>query len=164
HTAAAPPDAVPDPPQDHSAALPSNVDFLLHAARTLLTYGRHLIDTIRQRATTPNFNTIAAGFGTANIATILAHLNRGILPPPTPLPPDPPPPPRPPHPPLPPPPSPPRPPPPPPPTPQTHPRTHTPPPPSPTPTTRRPPPPPPAATPPPPPAPPAGTIPSSSCQ
>jgi hypothetical protein len=72
----APSDLAPDPPQDQCA---SNVEFLLHAARILLTYGRHLIDTVRHRATAPNFNAIAANFGTANLATILAHLNRGIL-------------------------------------------------------------------------------------
>jgi hypothetical protein len=71
-SAASPPDA----PQDQCA---SNIEFLLHAARILLTYGRHLIDTIRQRAAAPNFNAIAACFGTANLSTILAHLNRGIL-------------------------------------------------------------------------------------
>ena len=66
----------PDPPQEQCA---SNIEFLLHATRILLGYGRHLIDTIRHRATTPNFNAIAACFGTANLSTILAHLNRGIL-------------------------------------------------------------------------------------
>ena len=69
-----------DPEQDLPATIPStNIEFLLHAARILLTYGRHLIDTVRHRATAPNFNAIAANFGTANLATILAHLNRGIL-------------------------------------------------------------------------------------
>ena len=72
----------PDPPQDDSASTtPSNIEVFLHAVGTLLTYGRHLIDTIRQRATAPNsnFNAIAACFGTAKLSTILAHLNRGIL-------------------------------------------------------------------------------------
>ena len=66
----------PDPPQAQCA---SNIELLLHAARTLLTYGRHLLDTIHQRATTPQFNAIAANFGTANLSTILAHLKRGML-------------------------------------------------------------------------------------
>src|SRR4029077_17908266 len=66
----------PDPPQDQCA---TNIEFLLHAARILLTYGRHLIDTVRQRATAPNFNAIAACFASPTLATILAHLNRGIL-------------------------------------------------------------------------------------
>src|SRR5579859_4470295 len=69
-----------DPPQDHcDHAAPANIGVLLHAVRTLLTYGRHLVDTVRQRSTAPGFNTIAACFGTANLTTIIAHLNRGIL-------------------------------------------------------------------------------------
>jgi hypothetical protein len=70
----------PNPPQDDSASsLPNNIAVVLHAARILLDYGRHLIDTVRHRATAPDFNAIAACFGTANLSTILAHLNRGIL-------------------------------------------------------------------------------------
>jgi hypothetical protein len=69
-----------DPPQDHRAStLPNNIAVLIHATSILLDYGRHLIDTIRQRATAPNFNAIADCFGTSNIAIILAHLNRGLL-------------------------------------------------------------------------------------
>ena len=69
-----------DPAQDHPATTPpTNIAILLHAVGVLLTYGRHLIDTIRQRATAPDFNAIAACFGTSNLSTILAHLNRGIL-------------------------------------------------------------------------------------
>ncbi|HTI02398.1 MAG TPA: hypothetical protein VL752_15725 [Acidisoma sp.] len=74
------PASPPDPAQDHPArTLPHNIAVLLQAIGILLNYGRHLIDTVRQRATVPNFNAIAACFGTANLATILAHLNRGIL-------------------------------------------------------------------------------------
>ena len=74
------PASPPDPPQDHPATtLPNNIAFLLHAVRTLLGYGRHLVATVGRRATAANFNAIAAGFGTDNLATILAHLNRGIL-------------------------------------------------------------------------------------
>jgi len=74
------PSSPPTPPRHDSApSLPNNIAFLLHAARTLLTYGRHLLETVRHRATAPNFNTIAAAFGTANLTTILAHLNRGLL-------------------------------------------------------------------------------------
>jgi hypothetical protein len=58
--------------------MPHNLAVVLHAARVLLGYGRHLIDTVRQRAAAPNFEAIAATFGTANLATILEHLNRGI--------------------------------------------------------------------------------------
>jgi hypothetical protein len=59
--------------------MPEHIAFLLHAVGILLDYGRHLLATVRQRATTPTFTTIAASFGTANLATIFAHLNRGIL-------------------------------------------------------------------------------------
>jgi hypothetical protein len=69
-----------DPPQDQCAStLPNNIEVLLHAVRILLGYGRHLIDTVRHRATAPNFSALAANFGTANLSTILVHLNRGIL-------------------------------------------------------------------------------------
>ena len=74
--APATPSSPSDPPQEKCA---SNLEFVLHVARVLLTYGRHLIDTVRQRAAAPNFHGIAACFGTANLTTILAHLNRGIL-------------------------------------------------------------------------------------
>jgi hypothetical protein len=70
----------PDPPKDPPAAtLPANIEGLLQVGRILLTYGRHLVDTLRQRATAPGYSAIAANFGTANVTTILAHLNRGIL-------------------------------------------------------------------------------------
>ncbi len=75
-----PPASPPDPAQDHPATtLPNNIEVLLHAVGILLTYGRHLVDTVRQRATAPSFSAIAVCFGTANVPTILAHLNRGIL-------------------------------------------------------------------------------------
>src|SRR5579872_1523278 len=70
----------PDPPKDPPATtLPANIGGLLQVARILLDYGRHLVDTLRPRAAAPGFSAIAANFGTANVATILAHLNRGIL-------------------------------------------------------------------------------------
>jgi hypothetical protein len=79
-TAPTEPPSPPDPPQDPTATTPpSNITIILHVARILLDYGRHLIDTIHHRANAPNFNAIAACFGTANLATILAHLNRGLL-------------------------------------------------------------------------------------
>ena len=59
--------------------MPNNVGVILRTVGILLTYGRHLIDTVRQRATAPNFFAIAANFGTANVSSILTHLNRGIL-------------------------------------------------------------------------------------
>ena len=79
-TSSPPVAAPPDPPQNHvGTTLPHNITVLLHAVAILLDYGRHLIDTVRHRTTAPNFNAIAVNFGTANVATILAHLNRGVL-------------------------------------------------------------------------------------
>jgi hypothetical protein len=76
------PASPPDPPQDQpckTAPMPEYVAAVLYAVRTLLGYGRHLLDTVQRRATAPTFPTIAAAFGTANLSTILAHLNRGLL-------------------------------------------------------------------------------------
>jgi hypothetical protein len=73
------PNSPPDPPDHPGTAVPEHIVFLLHAVRTLLGYGRHLVATIRHRATAPTSPTIAACFGTSNLSTILAHLNRGIL-------------------------------------------------------------------------------------
>jgi glutamine synthetase type III len=73
---ASPPDPAQDQPGD---TMPEHIAFILHAVGILLGYGRHLLATVRHRATAPTFPTIAASFGTANLATILAHLNRGIL-------------------------------------------------------------------------------------
>ena len=45
-----------DPPQDQPAtAAPSNVGGLLYAVTILLAYGRHLLDTVRHRATAASF-------------------------------------------------------------------------------------------------------------
>jgi hypothetical protein len=76
------PASPPDPPQDQPAKatpVPEYIAVVLHAVDILLGFGRHLLDTVRQRAATPTFPIIAACFGTANLSTILAHLNRGIL-------------------------------------------------------------------------------------
>jgi hypothetical protein len=76
------PASPPDPPQDHpgkTAPVPEYIAAFLYAVRTLLGYGRHLLRTVHRRATAPTFPTIAAAFGTANLSTIHAHLNRGIL-------------------------------------------------------------------------------------
>ena len=70
----------PDPSQDQPrTTMPPRTAFVLNALGIILTFGRHLRDTIRQRAAAPNFGTIAAVFGTANVETIAAHLQRGIL-------------------------------------------------------------------------------------
>ena len=68
-----------DPPQDQpGTTMPARTAFVLNALGIILTFGRHLRDTIRRRAAAPNFATIAAVFGTANVETISAHLERGI--------------------------------------------------------------------------------------
>ncbi len=78
-TTAAPTDSQ-NPSRNHcDSTVPHNISVVLHAVGILLEYGTHLIDTVRQRATAPNFDAIAACFGTGNLTTILAHLNRGIL-------------------------------------------------------------------------------------
>ena len=78
------PASPPDPPQDQagktaSVSVPEYISAFLYAVDILLGYGRHLLATVRHRAAAPTFPAIAACFGTANLATILAHLNRGIL-------------------------------------------------------------------------------------
>jgi hypothetical protein len=60
-------------------AIPERTGTLLRVVRVLLGYGRHLADTVRERAAAPGFAAIAACFGTANLSPILAHLHRGIL-------------------------------------------------------------------------------------
>ena len=72
----------PDPPQDQpgkTTPVPEYIAAVLHAVGILLGYGRHLLITVRHRAAAPTFPAIAACFGTSNLSTILAHLNRGIL-------------------------------------------------------------------------------------
>jgi hypothetical protein len=75
---ASPADPTLDQP-GKTAPMPQHIVFLLQGARILLGYGQHLLATIRHRAAAPTFPTIASCFGTANLATIIAHLNRGIL-------------------------------------------------------------------------------------
>ncbi len=64
----------PDP-----ASPPERIARLLHVVRILLAYGRHVADTVRDRAAAPGFPAIAACFGTLDLAVILARLHRGIL-------------------------------------------------------------------------------------
>ncbi len=59
--------------------MPGRIATLLHVVRTLLGYGRHLADTVKDRATVPGFSAIAACFGTTSLGLILAHLHRGLL-------------------------------------------------------------------------------------
>jgi hypothetical protein len=73
---ACPPDPQPDRPRP---ATPQRIAALLHVVRILLGYGRHLADTVRDRAAAPGFPAIAACFGTLDLSVILARLHRGIL-------------------------------------------------------------------------------------
>ena len=73
------PASPPDPQDQPGNTMPEYIAVFLHAVGILLGYGRHLLATVRHRAAAPTFPTIAACFGTANLPTILAHLNRGIL-------------------------------------------------------------------------------------
>ena len=66
-------------PPTHPLPPPQRIAALLRVVRILLSYGRHLADTVSHRAAAPGFAAIAACFGTANLALILARLHRGIL-------------------------------------------------------------------------------------
>ncbi len=76
----------PDDPQlDRPAetvsarTVPERIAALLHTVRIILGFGRHLEATAKQRSATPEFNAIAACFGTGRLFAIMAHLQRGIL-------------------------------------------------------------------------------------
>jgi hypothetical protein len=74
------PASQPDPAQVQSGrTIPERIAALLHAVHILLGYGRHLVDTVNQRAAAPSFTTVAACFGTAKLSVILARLRCGIL-------------------------------------------------------------------------------------
>jgi hypothetical protein len=65
--------------RDALPTIPERIATLLRVVRILLGHGRHLADTVKHRAAAPGFAAIAACFGTANLALILAHLHRGLL-------------------------------------------------------------------------------------
>ena len=69
-------DPQPDPP---SRTMPTRIAALLHTVRILLGFGRHLAQIAPHRSASPDFNAIAACFGTGRLDAILAHLQRGIL-------------------------------------------------------------------------------------
>ena len=73
---ASPPDPQPDRP---GQTMPARIAALLHTVRIMLGYGRHLAETAEDRSASPDFNAVAACFGTGRLCTILAHLQRGIL-------------------------------------------------------------------------------------
>jgi hypothetical protein len=61
------------------ATIPARIAAFLQTLRILLNYGRHLTETVSDRAAAPSFASIAVCFGTARLETILAHLQRGLL-------------------------------------------------------------------------------------
>jgi hypothetical protein len=67
-------------PATKSPAIPlPNLENVLRLVQILLTYGRHLADTLDRRSAAPGFHLIARHFGTDRPAIILAHIRRGIL-------------------------------------------------------------------------------------
>jgi hypothetical protein len=59
--------------------MPARIAALLHTVRIMLGFGRHLAETVTQRSASPDFNPIAACYGTSRLYAILAHLQRGLL-------------------------------------------------------------------------------------
>ena len=58
--------------------MPERIAALLHAVGILLSYGRHLADTIRHRAAAPASPPSPLYFGTASLSVIFARLQRGL--------------------------------------------------------------------------------------
>ncbi len=59
--------------------MPARIAALLHTVRILLGFGVRLAETAPRRSASPDFNAVAACFGTGRLDAILAHLQRGIL-------------------------------------------------------------------------------------
>lgn len=59
--------------------VPEGIEYVLMILHFLLAYGRHLSETLEQRATQRGFPLIARYFGTAQVQFILARISRGIL-------------------------------------------------------------------------------------
>jgi hypothetical protein len=59
--------------------VPAGIAEILAVVSVLATYGRHLAETLEQRAVARGFATIARFFGTVAFETILAHLLRGVM-------------------------------------------------------------------------------------
>ena len=70
----------PDPQQRRPGKpVPANIAQVLHILHILLGYGRHLAETAEHRSASPDFNAVAACFGTGRLYAIMAHLQRGLL-------------------------------------------------------------------------------------
>ena len=59
--------------------MPERIAEILAIVSVLTTYGRHLGQTLEQRAVARGFATIARFFGTVAFDTILAHIQRGLM-------------------------------------------------------------------------------------
>ena len=59
--------------------MPARIAALLVTVRIMLGFGRHLAETAKDRSASPDFNAIAACFGTGRLSAIIAHLQRGLL-------------------------------------------------------------------------------------
>jgi hypothetical protein len=58
---------------------PARISEILAVLSVLAGYGRHLVQTLEQRAVARGFATIARFFGTVAFDTILAHVQRGLM-------------------------------------------------------------------------------------
>jgi hypothetical protein len=68
------------PAQDRPASpVPAGIAEILAILSILTTYGRHLGQTLEQRAVARGFATIARFFATVAFDTILAHIQRGLM-------------------------------------------------------------------------------------
>jgi hypothetical protein len=68
------------PPKDRPCKpTPARIAEILTVVSILATYGRHLGQTLEQRAVGRGFATIARFFGTVGLDTILAHIQRGLM-------------------------------------------------------------------------------------
>jgi hypothetical protein len=67
------------PAKDRPARPTPRVTEILAIVAILSGYGRHIAQTLQQRAVARGFATIARFFGTTTLDTILAHLTRGLM-------------------------------------------------------------------------------------
>jgi hypothetical protein len=78
HSASTEPPASPQESRS-STPMPTYIAAILSVVRVLLGYGKHLDQTLPDRAAHTGFPTLAAGFGTHDLRRILSHVQRGIL-------------------------------------------------------------------------------------
>ncbi|HEY1933186.1 MAG TPA: hypothetical protein VGG99_14325 [Acetobacteraceae bacterium] len=69
----------PDRPGDRTAGAPSRITLLIGLVLRLVGFGKHLTETVQQRATSPGFSLLAQPFGTLDIRLILARIARGVM-------------------------------------------------------------------------------------